>query len=437
MNMPLSAHATRHPVKSLIAFFVLWKALLLFIACCSPGQGYDTSTNLILPPYGTEKFNAFPLPLQLIAAKVTRWDAIYFVRASNRGYTFEQEWAFGWGFTRLIAFCTAGLEKAGLLRTDQLQALLATLIAHISHLISVILLFNLTRAMFPGSNAGFTFVAAALHIVSPAGMFLSAPYAESSCAMLSFAGCLVFTKSFASTAQTTVKHDLLIVISGVIFGIASTFRSNGILSGLLLLEEAFRVLLSLRHGIQLATIRRLAAAGLGGLSTAAGFLLPQYIAYTEYCQEPNMLELRPWCKKPFPSIYTFVQEYYWNVGLFRYWTLPNLPLFLLATPMSVVMILSGLWGIKRHGSDKLTSISGVPNVLRNMAVSQLLLTVITLTTAHVQIITRISSAYPVWMWYATWTMQKGNGLAPRSFVRFLVMYAIIQGGLFASFLPPA
>jgi len=76
------------------------------------------------------------------------------------------------------------------------------------------------------------------------------------------------------------------------------------------------------------------------------------------------------------------------------------------------------------------------NVIRVLAVSQLLLTTLTLTTAHVQIITRISSAYPVWVWYLATTYNVKGSMA-RGFVSFMVMYSIIQGGLFASFLPPA
>ena len=135
-----------------------------------------------------------------------------------------------------------------------------------------------------------------------------------------------------------------------------------------------------------------------------------------------------------------------NVGLFRYWTLSNIPLFLLATPMTVIMILSGIWALKQTPSGIPKSNKGQKlmkydtseperlQVLRNLAFSQLVLTMLTLTTAHVQIITRISSAYPVWMWCLAMS-QKGALLG--SSIGFIVMYTIIQAGLFASFLPPA
>ena len=94
------------PIRSLILTFAAWKSLLLLIALCSPGPGYDTSTTLAL-----RGDTQLPGPLTYVIGKLTRWDAIYFVKAATRGYRYEQEWAFGWGFTRLIALCTAGEYK--------------------------------------------------------------------------------------------------------------------------------------------------------------------------------------------------------------------------------------------------------------------------------------------------------------------------------------
>ena len=360
-----------------------------------------------------------------------------------------------------------GLAESGLIGREGLERVVAVVIAHAAHLLSVLVLFSLTIAVFPRSRPGFAFTAASLHIISPAGIFLSAPYAESSCALLTFAGVLLFSKSFSSTSDvTTARQDILLLLSGILFGIASAFRSNGVLSGLLLLEEAFRSLFRFVNRPSFPTTRRLALTGLGGLSVAAGFLLPQYIAYSEYCGHSSPRASRPWCDRTLPSIYNFVQDHYWyvfgqadatgemltnirrNCGLFRYWTLSNLPLFILATPMLAIMTISGIWGLTYNpdmGSVPVTE-EKVTNelhptttfpIIRNLAISQLMLTLVTFTTAHVQIISRISSAYPVWIWYLAVSLRDGKYVRSKYIVQFLVMYAIIQGGLFASFLPPA
>jgi phosphatidylinositol glycan class V len=115
--------------------------------------------------------------------------------------------------------------------------------------------------------------------------------------------------------------------------------------------------------------------------------------------------------------------------------------------MFAILIASGAWAI-RYLPDQGSAQAGKidreaekelsrerTNVLRNMAISQLFLVLLTLTTAHVQIITRISSAYPVWLWYLS--KSSGEGRLLGAFAKFMVLYCIIQGGLYASFLPPA
>lgn len=321
--MQLWTRPLDRPIQNLVILWVAWKLLLLLIAISSPGPGYDTSASLLSP--GASESQQLPPALQYIVGKLTRWDAIYYSKIADRGYVFEQEWAFGWGFTRLISLCAAGegssavsektltetaLQSAGIAHYDGLEGVVAVVIAHVAHLLSVLVLFTLTLAVFPAPCSGFAFTAASLHVVSPAGLFLSAPFAESSCALLSFAGCLLFTKSLGENGPLTAGHDILVLLSGVLFGIATAFRSNGIFNGLLLLEEASRTLWTLKSGFRTASFRRLMTAGFGGLSVGVGFLLPQYIAWTEYCGN-LYLKPRPWCERTLPSIYTFVQDHYW------------------------------------------------------------------------------------------------------------------------------
>jgi phosphatidylinositol glycan class V len=132
------------------------------------------------------------------------------------------------------------------------------------HLLSVLVLFSLTQAIFPKpSGSGFALVTSLSYVVSPAGLFFLAPYAENSCARWTFLCCLFFVTSQGSQGHTTLAQDLLFFISGMTIGIATTFRSNGILSGLLLLEEAFPMTFSFKHDLSMSKLRRLIATELG------------------------------------------------------------------------------------------------------------------------------------------------------------------------------
>lgn len=143
-----------------------------------------------------------------------------------------------------------------------------------------------------------------------------------------------------------------------------------------------------------------------------------------------------------------------NVGLFRYWTFSNLPLFFLAAPTIFVLCRSSVWAW-RGGLERLNDGTTCPSTsvesdfrlgcLRRLAMPQAVLAVMILLSYHVQIITRLSSAYPlwyVWLWTRIRNLpRKGTtqdrSIEPRTIVRWMLIYAMVQGALFGSFLPPA
>ena len=97
--MQLWTRPLDRPIQNLVILSLAWKLFMLLVAASSPGLGYDTSTSLLSPSANPDR--QLPNLLQHILGKLVRWDAIYYVKTAGRGYVFEQEWAFGWGFTRL------------------------------------------------------------------------------------------------------------------------------------------------------------------------------------------------------------------------------------------------------------------------------------------------------------------------------------------------
>ena len=157
------------------------------------------------------------------------------------------------------------------------------------------------------------------------------------------------------------------------------------------------------------------------------------------------------------------------MGFLRYWTFSNLPLFLLASPMLGILMSSAIWTwiqstkVSQTRTDGTDTSRGTHSresglfvsaflpktiyqgAVRRLLVPQLVLAILALTTYHVQIITRLSSGYPIWYWWlASLTLEdrKVQVLGkywspPKIIVQWMICYALIQGGLFASFLPPA
>ncbi|KAI1200134.1 GPI mannosyltransferase 2 [Nemania serpens] len=430
--MPFLVNYDR-PLESLTCIFLAWKAFLLSIAVGSGlSPAYDTSSTLLSTHQATFHESAFDL-----ATRLTRWDAIYFIRASQRGYLFEQEWAFASGLPTVISFLAKVLVSFGVQRHDALEPLLGIFVANVSHLLSALVLYKLSSTI--SKNSQLSLVAAVLHILSPAGLFLSAPYSESSYSLLSFVGYLFFAKGVLGERRT-LAHDVSLVASGLWFGFAVNFRSNGTLNGILFAWELLRES-SLPPTAR--SIRRRLSLIAGGSAIAVGFLAPQIIAYKTYCYGVVDSELRPWCTRRLPSIYAFVQEHHWNVGFLRYWTPPNIPLFLLAGPMLYFLTKSAICFLSNPYllSDKVKNAAvsmDLAALISSMASIQLVLTALAVTNYHVQIITRVSSGYPLWYWWlANLLSDRRTAGTGKNIVIFMIMYASIQGALFASFLPPA
>jgi phosphatidylinositol glycan class V len=82
-------------VTRLFLVFIAWKTLLILLATCSPGPGYDTSGLIALTEEDHARSSIQPSSLiDRLALSHLRWDALYFVKAAQRGYLYEQEWAF-------------------------------------------------------------------------------------------------------------------------------------------------------------------------------------------------------------------------------------------------------------------------------------------------------------------------------------------------------
>ncbi|KAK0247491.1 ER membrane glycoprotein subunit of the GPI transamidase complex-like protein [Friedmanniomyces endolithicus] len=507
----LRGKAVRHleltSIRRLIPIFAAWKGLLLLIVLASPGPGYDTSTRILLDRQRGEHDSWFAFGLEYVLLRLTRWDGIYFASGSAHGQVYEQEWAFSPMLSRATSTVARVLFSPLPLPSIAKNALAGVLVSHLSHFLAVLVLYDLIHFVTPSTDLRkrqLAFTTACLHVVSPAGIFLSAPYGEATFAFLNLLGLLCYAHAiqnrFARFADAFQLDACWTLAAGICFGLATMIRTNGLLSGLIFAWDILTMLprmQSILHTRDGEQITRFLATLTAGALVAIGFAAPQVFAYIGYCTNGNT---RPWCSALPPSIYTFVQSHYWNVGFLRYWTLSNLPLFALALPVGWLMVASALPSILQT-EDLNQAIAGPKQVdarsqpfppppqtstreekvfmhcLQRLALPQLVLVGLAATSFHVQIINRISSGYPVWYLMLAvqicvsggWQEetgsegrmgQRGSGVGegdksagdgeefvaglfglkkvkPEWVVRGMVTYAAVQAGLYASFLPPA
>ncbi|KAG9697388.1 DUF409 domain protein, partial [Aureobasidium melanogenum] len=441
-------------IRALACLFVVWKLLLLCVAYASPGPGYDTSTTLLLAraqPSVTENTFLEDFAKQLVT-NLVRWDALYFVSVARRGVIFEQEWAWGWGYTKFLGLVSKVLPGASSHPPLFVQAYAGVLISHVAHLLSVFVLYGLVNRLPVAGKPQrrkVAFTAACLHIFSSAGLFLSAPYSESLFSLLNFFGVFIHAGiPFESPLEAYGLSSLIrLLLSGASFGLATTVRSNGIFSGLIYF---YHVYMLFHSRINIHTIVTIATIGL-----SAAMIL----------SDGN---LRPWCSRSLPSVYSWVQEHYWNVGFLRYWIVSNIPLFLLALPMLCVLTGTGFvaptLNLEPPRSPQLENSRHKSVYILCLALPQVLLAFLALTTFHVQIVNRIATGYPIWYIVlaaafvspnmvgrvdktvrqdnqpsvvATLKHQLSKQSTQQLVFRGMLVYSIIQGGLYASFMPPA
>ncbi|KAG9078827.1 ER membrane glycoprotein subunit of the GPI transamidase complex-like protein [Ceratobasidium sp. UAMH 11750] len=252
-------------------------------------------------------------------------------------------------------------------------------------------------------------------------------------------------------------HRQNYLIASLYFALATSFRSNGtVLTGFilyhLLARPVFEDLVSNLSGktglncphVATAVLRSLQQTRLQTIIYAfalsvvvvAPFITHQYLAFLAFCVGPdsaslNALYPRPWCSARIPSVYTFVQSHYWDVGLWRYWTSAQIPNFLFAAPMlglvgvSSSMFFCTIFYRSRRGlaksftSDRLAS--SKPASLANLTLSPsmvltllpyalhaLALSLLLFTTAHVQIALRVLPAATPWAaWAGAALVMKG------------------------------
>jgi phosphatidylinositol glycan class V len=204
------------------------------------------------------------------------------------------------------------LTGLGLARHAYTEAICAVAISHVAHLLGVWAMYGLTLALVAGpARHRVAFVAAALHVLSPGGLFLSAPYGESLASLLVLVGYVLYVGGSRGGSHG-LSRDASLLAAGICFGLATSVRSNGLLNGLLFLEDALRTLVGVRK-VTLSWVRRLFAIGLGGVCVGLGFAGPQYLAHRQLCRlDPATMQMsRPWCSSMFPSVYAFVQTHYW------------------------------------------------------------------------------------------------------------------------------
>jgi len=238
--------------------------------------------------------------------------------------------------------------------------------------------------------------ASQLFCINPAGVFFTAAYSESIFAMLTFAGHAIAAKGQYCQSYLDKRKggdmiirdlksrsyvisclwwtNLYLIPSTILWMLASFTRSNGTFTSIWWMLIGIAKCCSyikLNKGKDItANIEKVASLILfyGTLATfvALPVLYHDLQGYNNHCSETSHY-LPSWCKKQDGrfSLYAHVQRKHWNVGLFRYYELKQIPNFILALPVLILSFTAaGLWikySWNRHIKGR---IRGIQDIIR-------------------------------------------------------------------------
>lgn len=321
-----------------------------------------------------------------------------------------------------------------------------------------------------------------LYCLNPATVFFIACYSEATFSCFTFIGYAMFTRSLNS------KRFGLIFGSTACWMLTSYTRSNGSLTSLFLFIHLCGALVNAyrsRRGASdtmmiMDTALQCFKAIIFNLMPIACIILPVIYHDQRGIEMHCNNTFKPhWCNiadKTF-SLYGYVQDRHWNVGLFNYWTVQQLPNFLLAFPIlscgtvAVLIWIRKSWNCFEEKCCHRPSPVSPLNVLRwafdalanmtlngelknedvihqvlfgqNMLAHYALLggfTLLGLFIAHVQISTRmICSACPAIYWFMCTIIFDGNGKAKNvkgnTLIIYLFTFHVLSVILHVNFLP--
>lgn len=418
--------------RKLALAFLAVKLSQVALLSAVPTQ-FDISSQLLLSQYNHEKefiltfSTRLPLLGPLLAPltswfinsvleKLVVWDAVYFADLFANEIQFEHQFVFcplWWRLIRLIPVPEACRFYGRLL--------VATCITNVCHFLAAVVLFHYTRLVFQNARIfspdRMAWASLLLFVMSPAAMFLTAPYSEAIAALSSFSSLLLREKALALKYGSARVNAPLYVLSGIAAALAYGFRANCLLIGLVYVYDLFARPLRISHILPI----------FAGLILGAALVLSQAANYVAVCYGTDRGE---WCHSRIPSLFAYAQAHYWNNGFLRYWRVGNVPNFVFGAPT----IFLSIFGIRyfRHDFpvDRI-----MPVLLVNITFLVLLL-----GFWHVQIVTRIHTFLPIVYWVVAGLVTQNAATTkttPLWWPGYFVVWSVVQTCLFGAFLPPA
>eukprot|EP01130_Rhizamoeba_saxonica_P015601 TRINITY_DN7047_c0_g1_i5.p1 TRINITY_DN7047_c0_g1~~TRINITY_DN7047_c0_g1_i5.p1 ORF type:complete len:309 (-),score=24.56 TRINITY_DN7047_c0_g1_i5:675-1601(-) len=298
------------------------------------------------------------------------------------------------------------------------------LISNAAFVVSALFLYRLTRVVLQDDEMAR--VSTLLYCFNPASVFMSSLYTESIFAMFTF-GALFYLYTSRE------------VIAVLFFMMATSTRSNGILAvGYIGWNVFLYIGKKYYSGISVKNVIHSVMKTMMGIIYVALIVSPyvgiQYYGYVLYCSDNP----RPWCSKRIPSIYSFVQDFYWQNGsLFGYFQVKQIPNFVLASPLVAISAFGIISYVKKMMNRKLTGNGFYSPQVFVFIVHWGFITIFSILMTHIQTFTRFACCQcaPIFWFSSTQIIKKPGKWTTKLLLAYFGIYFIIGSILFSNFYP--
>nr|XP_033320849.1 GPI mannosyltransferase 2 [Megalopta genalis]XP_033320850.1 GPI mannosyltransferase 2 [Megalopta genalis]XP_033320851.1 GPI mannosyltransferase 2 [Megalopta genalis]XP_033320852.1 GPI mannosyltransferase 2 [Megalopta genalis]XP_033320853.1 GPI mannosyltransferase 2 [Megalopta genalis] len=387
----------------------------------------------------SERVSVYDNIITLLFNGLTRWDGQYFIHIAKYGYTYENTLAFYPLYPTLIRFSAACIRKVFYsLNVNSSIITAAILINGICFVKSAIIFYDLSKVVLKNTNTAYK--AAVLYCINPATIFFSAIYSESLFAYLTYYSML---KSIDLDIYVAFPISLSILTrsNGMVnIGFPMYFQLRRLYNDFVTKYGKFSLSTLCQFLFKMTTLKSICLMCNTVIISTAPFVLLQIYNYIIFCVSQSNEMLIPqhilnhgtinnfelpgssnveWCDTMLPVAYSYVQKKYWNIGFFKYYTVKQIPNFILALPILYIMITCMIEYVIEHTkyfctlgfvqrADKIEICAKVKKYPTEMLVfifHGLFMTIFCIFFVHIQVSTRLlCSASPLIYWYCASTM---------------------------------
>ena len=255
------------------------------------------------------------------------WDSVYFVRLAKCGYEDDQifaffpllPWVMRYGKMLLVSVVhmlqkrSFSLGWIDLTNYDDYSFYVGVGLAVnlVAFCVAAILLQKLSLKTVKDEEVSA--LAVVLFCLNPASVFYSAVYTESLFAMFTWWGLLSLAL-YSESRKSGTRFPQYWVSVGM-FAMASAVRSNGTLAVWFLLYHLIRETVDSKK-TWAELLKRVGRTAVGCSIVCIPYVAMQYKGWRAFCQGANVPD---WCHWNIPSIYTYVQATYWDVGFLNFY----------------------------------------------------------------------------------------------------------------------